>query len=256
MPVNIFNDPISDCRIGNTKVTEIYQGNDRLYPSFAFRATYSGGSVMEVDCDTATTLTTAITRDSSVAHYTLMSSAEIGSCIDTIGSYSFSGLRVLTSITMTDSVETLKENAIQCDSVNSIVLSKNIKYIETNGLNGLNGFGGSDEKTVSSLDFPNLITAGNYFLWHSCHIEYLTIGDKIESIGSYFLNFDSFTISSIKPLKSLTILAINPPSLGTGAFYRKLNAESVIYVPAESVNAYKSTTNWSDFASYIQPIQT
>lgn len=54
------------------------------------------------------------------------------------------------------------------------------------------------------------------------------------------------------PLESVTILATTPPTLGSGAFSNgKLQT---IYVPAESVELYKSSTNWSAYADYIEPI--
>lgn len=54
------------------------------------------------------------------------------------------------------------------------------------------------------------------------------------------------------PLESVTILATTPPSLGSGAFSNgKLQT---IYVPAESVELYKSASNWNAYADYIEPI--
>jgi hypothetical protein len=50
-----------------------------------------------------------------------------------------------------------------------------------------------------------------------------------------------------------TILAETPPTIGSRTFYTTTGGMT-IYVPADSVDAYKSATNWSAFASYIQPI--
>lgn len=54
-------------------------------------------------------------------------------------------------------------------------------------------------------------------------------------------------------LENLTIKATTPPTLGYSIFYNcpKLTA---IYVPAESVDAYKSATGWSEYADIIQAI--
>lgn len=54
-------------------------------------------------------------------------------------------------------------------------------------------------------------------------------------------------------LKSVTIEATTPPTLGTGVF-SGTHADLVIYVPAESVEAYKAATNWSTYADKIQAI--
>ena len=46
-----------------------------------------------------------------------------------------------------------------------------------------------------------------------------------------------------------------PPTLGTTAF-TNIQSDCIIYVPRSSgqavLNAYKTATNWSDWASYIQ----
>lgn len=73
----------------------------------------------------------------------------------------------------------------------------------------------------------------------------VTIGDRITSIGSRAFN------SCIK-LKSITCLATTPPTLGSGAFGSKNDCP--IYVPAESVEAYKAASGWNAYTSRIQAI--
>ena len=60
--------------------------------------------------------------------------------------------------------------------------------------------------------------------------------------------------SNCTGLTSITIEATTPPSLPFGSGFRNTN-NCPIYVPAESVDAYKSATYWSDYASRIQAIQ-
>ena len=43
------------------------------------------------------------------------------------------------------------------------------------------------------------------------------------------------------------------PTLGSNAL-GGTNAKLIIYVPAESVDTYKTATNWKTYASRIQPI--
>ena len=54
-------------------------------------------------------------------------------------------------------------------------------------------------------------------------------------------------------LTSVTVLATTPPTLGTDAF-TDTHSSLKIYVPSGSVNAYKTATNWKDYASKIQAI--
>lgn len=55
-----------------------------------------------------------------------------------------------------------------------------------------------------------------------------------------------------KSLQFIKILAISPPTMVAEAFDH--TNECPIYVPAGSVDAYKSATNWTRYASRIQAI--
>lgn len=52
-------------------------------------------------------------------------------------------------------------------------------------------------------------------------------------------------------LTSVTIEATTPPTLGSSAFN---DVNCTFYVPAESVDTYKESNDWSSFASRIQAI--
>ena len=74
----------------------------------------------------------------------------------------------------------------------------------------------------------------------------LNIPSGTTQIGDYiFYNCSKLT--------SVTIEATTPPTLGgTSAFNNTNNCP--IYVPAESVDAYKQSTNWSIYAGRISAI--
>ena len=94
------------------------------------------------------------------------------------------------------------------------------------------------------------------YLFDNCdNLTSLTIPDSVTTIGdSAFLNCTSLTSVYCKPT--------TPPRLGYGAFkyyyydydydcYYEFNIGCPIYVPAESVEAYKVAAGWSNYASYI-----
>jgi hypothetical protein len=58
--------------------------------------------------------------------------------------------------------------------------------------------------------------------------------------------------SGCSSLTSITCEATIPPTLGLS---NNLSSVTAVYVPAESVDAYKTAINWSYYADKIQPIQ-
>ncbi len=50
-------------------------------------------------------------------------------------------------------------------------------------------------------------------------------------------------------LTSIYCKALTPPSIAANSF--KLNSYLKIYVPTESVDAYKAATGWKEYSSYI-----
>ena len=86
---------------------------------------------------------------------------------------------------------------------------------------------------------------GDYCFSQCKGLTSITIPDSVTRIGN-----GAFQNCSV--LRSVTIQATTPPSLGSGAFNNTNNCP--IYVPAESVNAYKAATNWTTYADKIKPL--
>ena len=69
----------------------------------------------------------------------------------------------------------------------------------------------------------------------------------------YVTNIGDWAFSGCSHLNYITVQASTPPTLGTDAIPSNV---TTIYVPASSVNRYKSATNWSAYASKIKAIGT
>ena len=98
------------------------------------------------------------------------------------------------------------------------------------------------------LIIPNSVTniGGNAFGGWTLNNQPLTIPNSVASIGSYVF-YDWPEVPYVE------IQAITPPSLASSdAFDGQNNAP--IYVPDDSVEAYKTATNWVNLASRIFPI--
>ena len=148
-----------------------------------------------------------------------------------------------------------------CFRLNSIILPKSVKSIETAAFYGCT--------SLTSITIPNSVTSIGIEVFYCCFsLTSITIPNSVTSIGERaFLGCDSLTSvtigNSIKfigdaafqdcfALKSITCKATTPPTLG--APYNGLSNVTAVYVPAESVDAYKTATNWSYYSSVIQPI--
>lgn len=110
------------------------------------------------------------------------------------------------------------------------------------------------ENTIETEDLVSLeigdcvTTIGESCVLGSFSLTSLTIGSGVTTIGiSAFADCPELT--------SITIKANTPPTLDDGEGGVFGGSDCPIYVPSASVNAYKSATNWSTYASRIQAIQ-
>ena len=83
---------------------------------------------------------------------------------------------------------------------------------------------------------------GKYAFYGSTSIKSLTIGGNVNRIGYYA--FDNCT-----GLKSIYSNAVNPPACRDNAFHGDTKWDCSLYVPLESIEAYKAATAWRDFLS-------
>ena len=123
----------------------------------------------------------------------------------------------------------------------------------------------ADAENVEIYD--SVIEIGNFAFANCDSLTSISIPISVTSIGQYaFANCSSLTgitipnsVTSIgigafydcTGLKTMTVNATTPPTLGNGAIPTTI---SRIYVPADSVDAYKSADGWKDFADKIWAI--
>lgn len=160
--------------------------------------------------------------------------------IEKIGEGAFMSCTTLTSITIPGSVTSIDRNAFSyCTSLTGVAIPDSVTSI------GLTAFYGCS--SLTNVTIPDSVTTIGDSAFLGCSsLTSITIPDSVTSIYQYaFYNCPS--------LISVYCKATTPPSLGYQTFYANASARK-IYVPMESVEAYKTAKYWSAYASAIEGI--
>ena len=218
---------------------------------------YNDSTTYEKECDSSSVLTSSgINTYKSINAY-------VGNCVTTLDA-TFSACDNLTSVTLSDSVAIISGYAFNnCTSLTGITLPSGVTYIGDSAFNscsslssitipsGVTNIGNSAFRnciSLTTLSIHNGVTNIDNAAFYSCSgLTNVTIGTGITSIGSW-------AFMACTSLSSITINATTPPSLGTNALFNTNNC--YVYVPASSVSAYQSASDWSDYASRLQAIPT
>ena len=158
-----------------------------------------------------------------------------------IGDFAFYSVSGFTSITIPPSVTTFGQYAFSgASSLNSVT----IDYASNATLGG-NQF---KDSSITSLTIGSNPTSIGQSMFRGCTgLTSIVIPSNISSIGGY-------TFRDCTGLTSITVESTTPPTLGNIVFDNTNNCP--IYVPPESVDAYKAASGWSSYASRIKAIPT
>jgi len=147
--------------------------------------------------------------------------------------------------------------AIIADSVTNVKLTKfvggkeiiDIQQITVSGNTQKLGAGFRQLQYIEEVELSNGVVNFNYnrFFGYCPKLTKVTLPSTVQSLPDECFYGDPL-------LNTLICKATTPPTLGSSVFGGSTPADVAIYVPAGSVDAYKSATGWSDRAAYIQAI--
>ena len=183
-----------------------------------------------------------------------------------VGNYAFSGCSDLNSLTLTSpSLRYIGIYALSgCSSLTSLELSDEILIIADSAFNGCTA--------LPNVELPNkLLVIGRDAFGYCTSLNSIHIPDSVTFIKDYAFvdctgltsatigcgvtNIGAWLFGNCTNLRSVTCKAVSPP-ITDGDIFHGCTSLNEIYVPAESVEAYKSATNWSKYADYIKAIPT
>ena len=184
-----------------------------------------------------------------ISEYGVYSSPFYGSVISAIDlngvtqirDYAFATTSGFTSITIPPSVTSFGRYAFtSASTLNSVTID-----YASNAIVGGYQFTGSSITSLTIGSHPTVI--GQSMFQKCTKLRTLVIPSNISSINNY-------AFSGCTGLISITVESATPPTLGYGVFDGTNNCP--IYVPSNSVDAYKAASGWSSYKSRIQAIPT
>ena len=228
---NVFGANITSNTYSNGKGVITFDDNVTSIEGYTF---YNCDSLTSVNIpDSVTTIGEGAFLDCDS-----LTSVNIPDSVTMIGDCAFGWCYSLTSVNIPDSVTTIGDDAfIYCSSLTSVNIPDSVTTI------GIKAFYCCT--SLTSVNIPDSVTTiGNSAFWACTSLTSVNIGDSVTTIGDY-------AFRSCNSLKRVYCKATTPPALGgTYVFYDNGSGRK-IYVPAGSVNAYKSAEYWSEYASAI-----
>ena len=246
--------------------------------------TIGGGAFNECTSLTSLTIPNSVTSigSSAFAYCSGLTSVTIPNSVTSIGSYAFQNCSGLTSVTIPNSVTSIERYAFQnCSGLTSVTIPNSVTSIESSAFRGCTSLTSvtipnsvtSIERSafescsgLTSVTIPNSVTTIGYYAFYGCSgLTSVTIPNSVTTIEIQTFNgctsLTSVTIpnsvtsigdrafAECSKLEEVYCLAEKVPSTYTNAFEKSYPEYTTLYVPAASINDYKTTEPWSYFGT-------
>ena len=149
----------------------------------------------------------------------------------------------LQSVTLSSGLQTIGENAFgSCRNLQAINIPNTVTSIESNAFSGCS--------SLTSVTIPNSVTSIGRDAFENSGLISIVLKDSITSIGDRAFN-------NCENLAFVMCYALEPPTLGESVFrddymYSHFdNNNTILYVPAESIDLYKAADQWKDFTNIL-----
>ena len=169
----------------------------------------------------------------------MLKRVEVGSGVTGIGSHTFYSCYSLSSVVIPDSVTSIGSRAFYiCYSLSSVVIPDSVTSIGSHTFYYC--------YSLSSVVIPDSVTSIGASAFRYCYsLSSVAIPDSVTSIGASAFGY-------CYGIKEYHFKPLTPPTLSATSAFSGIPKDCVIYVPVGSLEAYKTATNWSNYASHMQ----
>ena len=176
-----------------------------------------------------------------------LTSVTIPNSVTSIGNYAFHGCFTLTSITIGNSVTSIGSWAFDgCSSLTSIAIPNSVTSIGENAFSVCFG--------LTSITIGNSVTSIGSGAFSGCSgLTSITIGNSVTSIGDGA--FDGVDLTTVVSLIENPFVIVGKSS-SYRAFSENTFDNATLYVPVGTIDNYKATDGWKDFAYIVEGTPT
>ncbi len=190
-----------------------------------------------------------------------LTSVTIPNGVTHIRSWAFLGCSSLKSVTIPNSVTSIEsESFSKCSSLTTVNIPNSVKNVGIaafsgcsslttvtipNSLTGIDWWTFAGCSSLTTVTIPNSVTGIGMRAFQNCsNLKTVTIGNGIEGIGEC-------AFEKCVNLKDVYCYADSVPNTVIDAFKDSYTEYATLYVPSESVNAYKAIDPWKSFGNVV-----
>ena len=213
-----------------------------------------------------------------------LTSINFPNSLTTIGSRAFNGCSGLTSVTIPSSVQEMKGKAFKgCTALTSVTIKDGLSRIEDEVFNGctalasvsipnsvtrIGDYAFSQCSALSAVDIPESVTVIGERSFYGCTaLQSLVVPNGVKyiynsafractglrevSLGNTVAELENYAFAGCEELTDVYCYAETVPSAGYAIFNGSYPEYITLHVPAESIEAYKAKSPWSELGRIV-----